>query len=785
MAGTGKTTIACTFSERLEEQKQLGASFFCTRTSPECRDANQIIPTIAYQLAQCSVPFQSALCEVLSHHRDISSAKIPKQFERLLKEPLLRVKDAIQDNLVVVIDALDECENRHGVGLILDALLEFADNLPLQFFVTSRPEPEVRNKLLPRDAKTRAVLHLHEMEESLVQADIELYLKEELQFMSPTPSQIERLAERSGKLFIYAATLVCYVQPNGRPVDPHKRLNSVLSITTTPTGQYAKIDLLYATVLEEALEEKGLEKGEVEVLRLVLHTAVCVQEPVNIETLAALIRQSELEQVEVALQPLLSVLHFSHTTRVVSTLHASFPDFMFNPGWLGKYFCNVGDHGQLLARQCFEAMKNQLRFNICNLESSFLADKDVLNLKKRVDDAISPSLSYSCRYWGDHLRSAAMSNELCQALFDFLSVRLLFWMEVMNLKHEMGVGAGVLLKARSWLQVGGASSDLILLAQDSEIFVTSFAANPVSQSTPHIYISLLPFSPKSSSIYKHYWKRTRGLIEVDGGVMQHREFAALARWNVGSEVWSIAYSPDGARLAYGCLDGTIGIRNAYNGALTAGPWWGHPKTITSLGFSPDSSHLASGSEDCTIRVWTTRGGKPIADSIMGHDKAVLSVVFLLDGLRLASSSRDGPPRIWNSCDSLLSAVPFKKEFNEGVKDIALSSDGTRTIRLFALSPNGMRVASISNDGNLKIWKIVDGTPVSCQLYQNDIMSIAFSFDSTRIVSYSVDNKIRVWHADDVTLAAGPFQGHSKGAQSIAFSPNETHIVSGSDDCEEV
>lgn len=143
MAGMGKTTIVCTFSERLEEQKQLGASFFCTRTSPECRDANQIIPTIAYQLAQCSVPFQSALCEVLSHHRDISSAKIPKQFERLLKEPLLRVKDAIQDNLVVVIDALDECENRHGVGLILDALLEFADNLPLRFFVTSRPEPEV------------------------------------------------------------------------------------------------------------------------------------------------------------------------------------------------------------------------------------------------------------------------------------------------------------------------------------------------------------------------------------------------------------------------------------------------------------------------------------------------------------------------------------------------------------------------------------------------------------------------------------------------------------------
>src|SRR4051794_18713459 len=51
MAGTGKTTIACTLSEILKHGNRLAATFFCTRTTAECRDVTRIIPTIAYQLA--------------------------------------------------------------------------------------------------------------------------------------------------------------------------------------------------------------------------------------------------------------------------------------------------------------------------------------------------------------------------------------------------------------------------------------------------------------------------------------------------------------------------------------------------------------------------------------------------------------------------------------------------------------------------------------------------------------------------------------------------------------
>ncbi|KAB5587994.1 hypothetical protein CTheo_8562 [Ceratobasidium theobromae] len=289
MAGTGKTTIACSLSEKLEDRKQLAASFFCARTSPECRQVQRIIPTIVYQLARYSIPFQVALCEVLGTDPDIGSRNIGKQFERLLKKPLMAVKEAIPNNLVVVIDALDECEDRTGVERLLDLLFQFAGDIPLRFFITSRPEPEIYMKMVSQAPGSRTVLHLHEIEKSLVQADITLYLNEELgRFMSPTQAQIEQLSQRSANLFIYAATLVRHVQL-GVPLSDHEaRLDSLLATTIHSTNQYSQLDKLYTAVLESALNGRDLSKEVVDIMRAVLWTVICAQEPVDIETIAAL-----------------------------------------------------------------------------------------------------------------------------------------------------------------------------------------------------------------------------------------------------------------------------------------------------------------------------------------------------------------------------------------------------------------------------------------------------------------------------------------------------------------
>jgi hypothetical protein len=65
---------------------------------------------------------------------------------------------------------------------------------------------------------------------------------------------------------------------------------------------------------------------------------------------------------------------------------------------------------------------------------------------------------------------------------------------------------------------------------DARNFVTTFAANAVNQSTPHIYVSMLPLASRQSKVWETYWERTRGLEWVEGTGMNRPDGAALAAW---------------------------------------------------------------------------------------------------------------------------------------------------------------------------------------------------------------------------------------------------------------
>jgi hypothetical protein len=460
MAGTGKTTIAYTLCKRLNDAHQLGASFFCSRSLPDCRDAGRIVPTIAYQLARFSHPFQEALCQVLAVDPDIGTCDIMDQFEKLLKYPLLEIKQAFPDDVVVVIDALDECADAKSAQLVLDLLFRHVSELPIKFFVTCRPEPSVHKKLYSQDVRTRSVLHLHDVEESLVQADIETYLNAELASISPSPEQVKLLASHAGKLFIYAATAVRYVLPDRGAVNHHKRLEVVLGATSgTPNKAYVEIDKLYTLILATAMDDEILESEEINIMRLILHTAICAREPMDTKALAALLRLEDERAARSALDPLRSVLHVPESSGLVSTLHASFPDYMLSRDRSGDFFCDLEVHSELLARRCFKTMSESLRFNICDLESSYLFDEEVPDLPARIDKAISSQLSYACRYWSDHIEHAGISDRLPLLIDGFLSQRLFFWMEVLNLKHWIGAGGSMLLQGYRWLKVSGLLAD--------------------------------------------------------------------------------------------------------------------------------------------------------------------------------------------------------------------------------------------------------------------------------------------------------------------------------------
>ncbi|KEP45173.1 putative vegetative incompatibility protein HET-E-1, partial [Rhizoctonia solani 123E] len=385
------------------------------------------------------------------------SLDIVQQFEKLINEPMLNAKNAMPDSVVIVINALDECNDNYSVWLLLDLLLRFAEHLPLKFFVSSRPEPLIQERMMSQGGASRSVVYLHDIEESIVEEDTKKYLTESLHSMIPLPppEEIKLLAKRSRNLFIYAATLVQYIYPKDVHVDSNSWLRSMLATISDrkamAENKYEVLDQLYTTVLK-AVFNKRLNNNEKRRMQDVLWTVVCAREPMTSATIASLASLDE-EQVLVALQALRSVVHVPEGRSLILTLHASFPEYMLDRSRLKRFHCDESNANKTLAFCCFNLMRSRLRFNICELESLYLTDDQVGNLDARVARCISPTLSYACRYWASHLRATPATENMHIMLLNFLSDQLLFWMEVLSLCWCIEIGALMMQHAQTWLLV--------------------------------------------------------------------------------------------------------------------------------------------------------------------------------------------------------------------------------------------------------------------------------------------------------------------------------------------
>jgi len=306
MAGTGKTTIAYSFCEQLQEKGLLGANFFCSRSLAECSDIQHIIPTTTRQLALSCPQFASAILEVLKG--DFQMPSFRNQFKRLLSEPFQSISEPITDTLIIVIDALDECNNgaseiRLFLKLIYDCFV--AKNIPLKVFLTSRPEDVISRSITPAKPSSPSkwsVVHIHDIEKSLVQADIKVYVEDELAEIAetweledgwPPSTEVDVVVGNANRLFIYAATAIRYVKEDSG--NPRMRLSEMASTSRVgkDTSERSSlttelIDGLYKTVLERALDR--LNQVENKLVRMVLKLIVCAQTPLTLAGIANLVR---------------------------------------------------------------------------------------------------------------------------------------------------------------------------------------------------------------------------------------------------------------------------------------------------------------------------------------------------------------------------------------------------------------------------------------------------------------------------------------------------------------
>lgn len=98
-------------------------------------------------------------------------------------------------------------------------------------------------------------------------------------------------------------------------------------------------------------------------------------------------------------------------------------------------------------------MKKCLRFNICELETSYNRNDKISDLATRIENAILVHLSYSCRFWAEHLQSIAFHSTVLMEVLDFMENRFLYWLEVLSVKNWVGFAASALIQIEGWADV--------------------------------------------------------------------------------------------------------------------------------------------------------------------------------------------------------------------------------------------------------------------------------------------------------------------------------------------
>ena len=462
LAGTGKSTIAKTIAERLFADGHLGASFFCSRDFEDRRNLQLIFPTLAAQLARKYPQFRSILVSLIQSDPDVAYESLYDQMKKLIVQPL----DKSGISTVIVIDALDECEDEESASAILSVLGRLVSRIPkVKFFLTGRPEPRISVGFrLPLLAKITDVFVLHEVGLDQVSSDIRLFFKSSFSELAdrqdgldnwPAEEQLDRLCGRAAGLFIYAAATVKFIDDNRR--NPRKQLDILLR--SQKIGDYepgSTLDSLYTSILQAAFGNAKPEYDEM--ARSVLGAVVLATNPLSPSSIAALLG---LDAGDVL--PLLSsvnsllIIH-KDVNRPVRPFHKSFPDFVTDPTRCTnrRFHISPPDHHLKLLTSCLNLMNRTLEKNMCMLPEA-VANSDVGDLKERTEKYIHPALQYACMTWHTHLVDAdtipVHAPMITPTLHQFLETKFLFWLEILSVLGAVRNAVEALQTAEGWLEV--------------------------------------------------------------------------------------------------------------------------------------------------------------------------------------------------------------------------------------------------------------------------------------------------------------------------------------------
>ena len=426
----------------------LGASFFCSRDYLDRKELKNIFPTLAYQFA-CRYPqFREHLVKVIRQDPSVAHSSLISQLRDLLVDPLF----ATGISCVIVIDALDECIDDQPASAILSVLGRLVSELPLvKFFITGRPEPRIRSGFrLPLLEPSTKVFLLHEVEPTSVGDDIRLYLTKrltaiakrrsdlDLPEMWPSDEDITALVKKSSGLFIFASTVVRFIESEHH--EPGERLQLIVSRADDTNHEGASgLDSLYSQVLRDAFS--GIEEESVFVdLKRILSAVVLALNPLSRDGLVQLLGIGSAA-ISTRLRYLHSVILVpTDKAKEIRVFHKSFPDFLQDPDRCRDPRFNIdylARHGEM-ALDCLGLM-GKLKMNPCGLPP-FVMNRDIPG-RPGLISKLGSGLRYACQHWSTHLVLSSSSgkddNRFSTPISKFFDHSVFPWMEVMSLEGQL------------------------------------------------------------------------------------------------------------------------------------------------------------------------------------------------------------------------------------------------------------------------------------------------------------------------------------------------------------
>jgi hypothetical protein len=475
LAGTGKSTIARTVARGYFEQERLGASFFFARGGGDVGHAGKFVISIAVQLASSVPTLRRYISDAVTEHSDIVSRSLRDQWQLLILGPLSKLDGNGRASYVLVVDALDECNDDNNIRIILQLLAEARSlkRVRLRVFLTSRPEVPIRHGLYQMSETEHRDFVLHNVSPSIIDRDISIFLEYNLRLIGEEDSQdagwpgaevVKTLVQSANGLFIWAATACRFIR-EGLFADERLRILLEGGASATAASPEEHLNGIYVIVLQNSIRPGFVQQDKEKfysLLKDILGSIVALLSPLSVDCLCRLLLIPK-QRVDRMLKDLHAILDIPKDhTRPLRLHHPSFRDFLLGKERCGdpNFWVDGMQAHRTLAARCMKLMSATLKQDVCGVDSLGALVTDIES--SRVQRCLPPEVQYACLYWIEHLQKSAAQLHDNDQVHQFLQKHLLHWLEALGWMQRVSEGVHAITLLESVALVRQRSSRLAM-----------------------------------------------------------------------------------------------------------------------------------------------------------------------------------------------------------------------------------------------------------------------------------------------------------------------------------